>query len=101
MNSTKFFSLLSLQVIIIFMTVILVSFIPDSLHDFFGDWVCKGGYYDKELQYFVGCNHGNGSHDPELHWGYRHWIWCLMGFVLFVLQCIRVGLFINKTEITQ
>lgn len=95
MNSTKFFSLLSLQVIVIFMTVIFVSFIPDHLHDFFGDWFCGGKSLTVQLCF------NNGFHSPQWHWGYRHWIWFIMGFILFVLQCIRVVLFIDKTEIKK
>lgn len=100
-----FYTRLSVQIIFIFCTVIFVSFIPDSLHGFFGDFHCKGAEYisshlddNKQMVYgkYIGCRFISVEHDPEWHWGYRHWIWFFMGLFLFAVQVARVVKFIEK-----
>lgn len=58
-----------------------VSFIPDYLHGFFGDEYCKVPNH-----WYAG-----GMHDtPTWHWGYRHWLFIIMGIALFIVQVINL-----------
>lgn len=87
---------ISLQVLLVFSTLILVSFIPDYLHDFFGDTLCEGRVYNRmgdfSKNYYSGCDYLDyNEHNPMWHWGYRHWIWIIMGVCLFIIQLVRVG----------
>lgn len=96
MNYTK----LSLQIIALFAVAIIMSFIPDYLHEFFGDWECQGKVFtDKIIGGYIvydGCDYGSmNSHNPTLHWGWRHWLWFIMGAVLFIIQCFRIESTIN------
>ena len=88
----KKIQIISLRVIALFTVAIFISFIPEYLPDFFGDWVCKGREYIPSIKEgfigsYVGCDYAaDGSHNPENHWGYRHWLFFLMGLVLFTIQ---------------
>ena len=72
----------SIRVVLIFVMAIFVSFIPEQIPDFFGDWACKG------------CNYGEAGferiHAPQIHWGYRHWLFFSMGLVLFIMQVVDI-----------
>lgn len=78
---------LSIKIIILFITMIFLSFIPEYLHDFFGDWQCIGK-----------CDYSTPGlyHSNTLHWGYRHWLWCFMCIILFIIQFISI--FESSTE---
>lgn len=97
---TNIYLKVSINIVYVFMVAILVSFIPDSLHEFFGDWLCNGsGTYDPSSYSYTGFHYGDcGRHDPSWHWGYRHWLWSFMGIILFVVQVIRIGTIINKAS---
>lgn len=85
----KKIQIISLRVILLFTVAMFVSFIPDYLHDFFGDWTCKG------------CNYGEPGryvHDPSLHWGYRHWLFLSMGIILFIIQAVDLIMYIDSKE---
>ena len=79
----------------LFMTAILMTFIPESFRDFFGDWTCQGGYYTGtygagDMKHH-GCNYlTNGEHPPTIHWGIRHILWCIMSITLFVIQVVFI-----------
>jgi hypothetical protein len=88
---------IKLRVIIIFAIVILLSFIPETFPDFFGDWECQGskiigvneGFYQTQ-----GCSYGGDlEHSPTTHWGFRHWMWTLCGVTLFIWNVVEL---INK-----
>jgi hypothetical protein len=82
----KTFSIISIHVIIIFAVAMMASFIPETFPAFFGDWVCGDG-----------CNYaGLGRHSHELHWGFRHWLWCFMSISLFIIHAVRIGMIIEK-----
>jgi hypothetical protein len=82
---------LTLQVTAVFAIIILGSFIPDALHNFFGDWFCKGRVNG------AGCDEGESySHLPQWHYGYRHVMWILMNICLFIIQAFRIGMFIKE-----
>lgn len=77
----------SIRIIAMFSVAILISFIPEMFPDFFGDWSCNG------------CNYGEAGysriHKPSTHWGYRHYLFFIMGAVLFIVQTIDI---INKEQ---
>ncbi len=72
----------------LFTIAILLSFIPETFNNFFGDWRCQGtGIFDKNMGRYVGCTYGPGhAHDSELHWGYRHWLFATMSATLGIIQ---------------
>lgn len=95
----------SINIILIFAIVIGMSFAADNLHEFLGDNHCIGRFFkggnSMDLNNFYGCDDTHGAtayqtHPATWHWGYRHWVWMLMGFCLFVTQVIRIGSIINK-----
>lgn len=92
---------LSLYIVALFGVWIMMSFIPDYFHGFFGDWFCQGsklvgrdalGYANYE-----GCDESLYEHNPTWHWGWRHWLWQIMGIILFIVQAFRIGAFIAKS----
>jgi hypothetical protein len=88
---------IALNIIGLFMTAILVSFIPDYLHEFFGDNFCIGNVEKEEMSYCeFGWSKYNNPHKNEWHWGYRHWLWLCMGISLAILQIRRIILIIDK-----
>lgn len=95
--STRKLFIISFRFFILFAIAIIISFIPDFLHNFFGDWVCKGSgvWTDspKESAYsgfWSGCNYVSSQHDSTWHWGYRHWLFFIMGIVLFTIQVVDI-----------
>jgi hypothetical protein len=101
----KKIQIISLRVIALFTVAIFVSFIPEYLHDFFGDWICKGRQYvpsTKEgfLGSYIGCDYqsGGGSHNPQTHWGYRHCLFCMMGIILFSIQSVNIINYIDEND---
>lgn len=79
---------LSIKIIIIFAVLIICSFIPELFPDFFGDKICNGSG-----DFFIGkgikCDFGL-IHAPTNHFGYRHWLFIVMGFVLFLIQTFDI-----------
>lgn len=91
--------IISLRIILLFTTAMFVSFIPDYLHKFFGDWECIGSIPwkyqpDDEHNYshiiYKGCMYGGDHHLKTIHWGYRHWLFFAMGVILFIIQSIDI-----------
>ncbi len=74
----------------------MTSFVADEFHDFFGDHKCSGAVYEKYrsgdiYRTIKGCTYGDfGEHGPTWHWGYRHWVFILMGICLFIVSVVRV-----------
>jgi hypothetical protein len=99
-NKDYFF--VSLQVVLIFLVLIVASFIPDQFPDFFGDQNCDGYILERgwkevngKLDYVVlrkagTCTVFFSQHGPGSHWGYRHFLFFLMGLTLVVLQILRL-----------
>jgi len=83
---------ISMRIIVLFITAILLSFIPDLNPDLFGDWQCKGTADLVTNSTYgwtrtIGCQYASrGDHDPTWHWGYRHWLYFFMGLCLAVIQ---------------
>lgn len=77
-----------------FAIAIFVSFIPDAFPQFFGDWMCSGNNYTERL-----CQYRVDNHDPHTwHWGFRHWLFMLMGLVLFILNAFRAFTLFENDE---
>lgn len=90
----NFWVSLSLQVMAVFLTAMVVSFIPESIPKFFGDEMCpRTDWHSHFLNY-----EENQSH---IAWGYRHYLFFFMGIALFILQIFRIGAFINNNTKSQ
>lgn len=74
-----FWIILTMQVMIVFLVAIFMSFIPDYFSVFFGDHTII-----------------TSSGDRSWVWGWRHYLWCFMGVMMFIIQCFRIGFFINN-----
>lgn len=95
----KKLTLVSFRIILVFLAGIIISLIGDYLHNFLGDWKCQGSIgIIKDSWRFIGCNYGDGFHNSEWHWGWRHWLLFAMGFCLFIIQAFDIILFINKKD---
>ena len=99
----KKIQIISLRVIALFTVAMLVSFIPEYLPDFFGDWVCKGREYVAPIKEgftgsYIGCDYTYDQHNPTTHWGYRHWLFFGMGLVLFLIQMVDIIIFTANEE---
>ena len=89
---------LYVQLLLMMAVMMAVSFLPEHLHEFFGDWECTGLvseyhtgrgwvivkgdclYYPEHL-----------THGPKWHWGYRHWILMLFGVAFTIINIIRIA----------
>ena len=80
---------LSVRIIFAFGCAILLSIIPDQFPNAFGDWYCTN-----TTHIYSGSTHNL----PTWHWGYRHWLYFLMGFCLFVIQVIDMIKEFNKEK---
>lgn len=97
---------LSLRIILIFTAIILLSFIPENFHQFFGDWHCNGGTFTVTVsggyKDYSGCHYGDDGnyqhHLPQWHWGYRHWMWMFMGICLTITQAASLIKSIDNSE---
>ncbi len=82
-----------LKILSIFVVMFFASFVPESNHELFGDWHCKGGTtivneHGVDVQ---GCNYANYmSHNPTWHWGIRHWVWLLAGLTFSIWTIAEV-----------
>lgn len=103
-TKNNFYTRLSLQIVAVFVTVMLASFIPDAVPEFFGDVSCEGRIAHESTnpysKTYTGCSWGpdDVEHAPTYHWGWRHWVWMLMGIVLFIVQCVRIIDFIINSQ---
>ena len=87
---------IAIQIVFTFSTGILSTYVPELFRDFFGDWMCQGNFNWKNT---TECNYLNTSiHDPQWHWGWRHWLWAMMGLCIFVLQFFNVIRIIDEKE---
>lgn len=84
---------ISIRVIIMFLLIIISSFIPDNMHKLFGDVHCNG------CTTFSGmCNAGTKDmHVATWHYGFRHFMWILMGLGLFIVQAAHIFKLIDES----
>lgn len=75
-----------LRLIGLFSLVIAMSFLPEMFPKFFGDFNCNGGVYEVVGNTLKrsGCLEWSNSHGPKTHWGFRHFVFFVMGLTLFI-----------------
>jgi hypothetical protein len=73
-----------LKLALVFITIMGASFIPGYFPEFFGDWVCKGGGKCSHLRCFY-------NSPPTLHYGFRHWIFILMGITFTIISLTEIS----------
>jgi hypothetical protein len=88
---TNKYMLFSVNIIVLFLIAILSSFIPEYYANFFGDYGCSGSTFEILEGHYIrhGCDIFD-MHEPTTHWGYRHYLWFLMGLSLFAGQVVRI-----------
>lgn len=92
-KSTK----ISIRIILMFSFAMAYSFIPDYMHEFFNDTFCSSGsgyfMYSNNIEgigsHWQFCNYA-GEHQSTWHWGYRHWLFLLMGICLSIVQIVNI-----------
>ena len=75
----------SFVIIVTFGIAMIMSFVGDSCHTFFGDWQCsiKNCHYAGQFQ-------GHDDLVNYYHWGWRHWLFMSCGFCLFLVNFVRI-----------
>lgn len=96
MDKMSKYTKISISIVLIFLTAIIMSFIPDILHKEFGDILCSGNI-EKDVC-ASGLARNSNRHGQEWHWGWRHWLWTAMGLSLFIVQFVRIIVLIDKKE---
>jgi hypothetical protein len=87
-----------LKILLMFIIMGMMSFIPEKNPKLFGDYVCKGAVLKQtaDFYYVDGCKMTMGnSHSPTKHWGFRHWVWFAAGLTFAVWTIVEV---INNKE---
>lgn len=98
---SKFYIAIQARIIIIGLIMIFGSFIPDYLHEFFGDWYCHTGsgqwiYSTQAVAgHYTSCSYG-GEHGPTWHWGVRHWYFFAMVIMLLIVNIISMTTWVHK-----
>lgn len=87
------------RIILIFVIAITMSFIADEFHSFFGDITCNGTVLNIETNKYEYLFHYGAIHkDTQTHWGWRHWLFFMMGLSIATLQIIDIVNCYNKKE---
>jgi hypothetical protein len=86
------------QLLLMMAVMMAVSFIPEHLHEFFGDWKCNGAFWGYTTKngwemlngdcYYYPCHE---NHGPKLHWGYRHWLMFGFGVAFTIINIVRIA----------
>jgi hypothetical protein len=82
-----------LQLLIMLIVIMAVSFLPETYPDFFGDWKCQGSELVKSdiRNKVVGCQYPDGfPHGAKWHWGFRHWMLLFFGVIFFFMSIARI-----------
>lgn len=77
---------ISIRIVLIGFTAIIMSFIPEVIPTYFGDWLCVGSIHYNGAKLVNECMHQSMPHNPQWHWGYRHFVWFFMGLSLAFTQ---------------
>lgn len=90
-----------LKLLVLFITILICTFLPDIIPSFFGDWLCEGsGEIFVKEQYgghWTKCDYANyGYHKPTWHWGYRHWLFLIFGIIMTIVNIVRIAEEPNK-----
>lgn len=91
-----------LKILVVFVVMFFASFIPESNHQLFGDWHCKGNTIestnDDDLV-IIGCRYeGYREHGSTWHWGSRHWIWLIAGATFSIWTVFETIYEASKTK---
>lgn len=80
------------RIFMIFAVIFFASFIPENFPTLFGDWLCTGsGNMVPNTYHYERCNYMNSYyHTPEWHWGFRHYIWMLLGATLALYNVVML-----------
>lgn len=87
----SFWEQLSIRIIVLFVVAMLVSYVPQLMPGFLGDWQCN------DTSFHMGDHYNS----PHWHWGWRHWLWMFMCLCLFITQSVRIIIFISKKRNTS
>lgn len=88
---------LQLRIVLIGACVMIFSFIPELIPAFFGDWLCEGsGEYVSGSFHYAKCDHVDYYHYPTWHWGYRHFVWLLLGLILVITNIVQTINYYDK-----
>jgi hypothetical protein len=82
-----------LKILAVFAVMFTASFIPESNHQLFGDWRCKGNTIESsgDDTVIIGCKYeGYNEHGSTWHWGTRHWIWLAAGLTFSIWTVVDV-----------
>ena len=81
-----------LKILVVFVVMFSASFVPESNHEMFGDWKCKGGKIEFKNDDMLreGCTYYDNSHGPSWHWGMRHWIWLFAGITFSIWTVVDI-----------
>lgn len=81
----------------LFLLMIGMSFVSEWFPTFFGDFTCQGNKPYMLGHYFMlnGCQHTGQEHGPSTHWGFRHWVFVVMGLSLSVWGVVDL---VNKED---
>ena len=88
---------ISIRIVLLFVTAMLFSFIPELIPKFFGDTICIDGtdtWNRMCSQGYKEVRHVKGT----IHWGYRHWLFLAMGIALFIVQVIDIINYADKPK---
>ncbi len=83
---------LSFRIILLFVTAMLVSFSPELFRGFFGDEL----YPPDDGHYLRGRD--NSWIDDKWDWGYRHFLYFFMCIFLFIVQAVRLIMWIYENK---
>lgn len=92
-------SKVSFRIMLLFGTAIMLSLVPDYLHSFFNDTLCNGLVKNLEtgkMEYYF--HYGDTHKYIIYHWGYRHWLYFIMGVSLAIVQVFNIIEIINSDE---
>ena len=81
---TKLFIEIALRIIVLFISVMLITFVTPTLHTFFGDIPQNASNYPHEI-------------DSAWNWGQRHYWYFIMMILLFLLSLINTIVWIVKS----
>jgi len=85
-----------LRLLLVCALIMGASFITENYHSFFGDWKCEGsgewitnpsGYGS----HYQKCEYMQlAYHNPEWHWGFRHWVFFAFGMAFTIWSIVEI-----------
>lgn len=92
MKSQKYWMILYGWVILLFVSGMFFSIIPDYIRGFLQDvqHISSNKCYEGLTSYY--------ENEAHWHWGYRHYLFAFLGIVLFFINIIRIFIWVNNNE---